>query len=160
MLCKLSQAQNHLLHLHWNRGGSTDGIDSNNGLTNGDCSNGILSFLALSPVSSFHLSIKVGLWILTEPTASFTRRSSWMKRERCVTMSWIHLSIPIHSSRHTGDWIIKVRAFTHNYSVLCHKNEVLRNVFVDFQNILHDLQIFSVFLLLVLVQPFPDIKKY
>lgn len=41
-----------------------------------------------------------------------------------------------------------------------YKNEVLRNVFVDFQNILHDLQIFSVFLLLDLVQPFPDIKKY
>ena len=50
----------------------------------GDYSNGILSFLALSPVFSFHLYIKVGLWILTEPTASFTRRSSWMKRERAL----------------------------------------------------------------------------
>ena len=67
----------------------TDGTDSNEGLTNGDCSNGILSFLALSPVFSFHISIKVGLWILTEPTASFTRRSSWMKREKSVIMSWI-----------------------------------------------------------------------
>lgn len=36
-----------------NRGGSTDVTDSNKGLTNGDCSNGILSFLALSPVFSF-----------------------------------------------------------------------------------------------------------
>ena len=55
----------------------------------GDYSNGILSFLALSPVFSFHLSIKVGLWILTEPTASFTRRSSWMRIERSFTMNWI-----------------------------------------------------------------------
>ena len=114
MLCKPSRVPSHLPHLHWNRGGSTGGTDSNKGLTNGDCSNGILSFLALSPVSSFHLSIKVGLWILTEPTASFTRRLSWMKRERRIIKSWIHLSIPIHSSRHTGDWIIKVQAFTHN----------------------------------------------
>ena len=59
------------------------------GQTNGDYSNGILSFSALSPVFSFHLYIKIGLWISTEPTASFTRRSSWMKRERSVTMSWI-----------------------------------------------------------------------
>lgn len=63
---------------------------------------------------SLFIPIKAGLWILTEPTASFTRRSSWMKRERGIIKSWIHLSIPIHSSRHTGDWIIKVRVFTHN----------------------------------------------
>ena len=55
----------------------------------GDCSNGILSFSALSPVSSFHLSIKVGLWISTEPTASFIRRSSWMNREKRIIKSWI-----------------------------------------------------------------------
>lgn len=55
---------------------STDGTDSDKGQTNGDYSNGILSFSALSPVFSFHLYIKIGLWILTEPTASFTRRSS------------------------------------------------------------------------------------
>lgn len=113
MLCKLSQAPDHLLHLRWNRGGSTGGTDSNKGLTNGDCSNGILSFLALSPVFSF-ISISIGLWILTELTEFSTRRLSLMKRERRIIKSWIHLSIPIHSSRHTGDWIIKVRAFTHN----------------------------------------------
>ena len=55
----------------------------------GDYSNGILSFLALSPVFSFHLSIKVGLWILTELTEFSTRRLSWMKRERKTIMSWI-----------------------------------------------------------------------
>ena len=114
MLCKPSQVLNHLLHLRWNRGGSTDGTDSDKGLTNGDCSNGILSFLALSPVFSFHPYIKAGLWTLTELTEFSTRRLSWMKRERRIIKSWIHLSIPIHSSRHTGDWIIKVRAFTHN----------------------------------------------
>ena len=65
------------------------GTDSNKGLTNGDYSNGILSFLALSPVPSFHLYIKIGLWILTKPTASSTRRLSWMKRERKTIMSWI-----------------------------------------------------------------------
>lgn len=70
---------------------------------NGDCSNGILSFLALSPVFSFHLSIKVRLWILTELTEFSTRRLSWMKRERRITKSWIHSSIPILYSRHTGD---------------------------------------------------------
>lgn len=74
---------------------------------NGDCSNGILSFLALSPVFSFHPYIKAGLWTLTEPTASSTRRLSWMKRERSVIMSWIHLSIPIHSSRLIGAWSIE-----------------------------------------------------
>ena len=84
MLRKPSQATRLLLHLHWNRGGSTDGTDSDKGLTNEDCSNGILSFLALSPVFSFHLYIKVGLWISTEPTASSTRRLSWMKR----ALSW------------------------------------------------------------------------
>lgn len=36
-------------------------IDLNIGLSNGDCSNGIFSFLVLLPVFSFHLSIKVGL---------------------------------------------------------------------------------------------------
>lgn len=114
MLCKPSQVLNHLLHQHWNRGGSTDETDSDKGLTNGDYSNGILSFSASLPVFSFHLYIKVGLWILTELTEFSTRRSSWMKRERGIIKSWIHLSTPIHSSRHTGDWIIKVRAFTHN----------------------------------------------
>ena len=107
MLCKLSQAPNHLLHLRWNHGGSTDGTDSNKGLTNGDCSNGILSFLALSPVFSFHLYIKIGLWILTEPTASFTRRSSWMKRERSVIMSWIRWFIRIRFSERIGVWSIE-----------------------------------------------------
>ena len=114
LFCKPSQVLNHLLHQHWNRGGSTDGTDSNKGQTNGDYSNGILSFLASSPVFSFHFYIKIGLWISTEQTASFTRRSSWMKRERSVTMSWIRWFTRIRSSRHTGDWIIKVRAFTHN----------------------------------------------
>ena len=107
MPCKTSQVPNRLLHLRWNRGGSTDGIDSNNGLTNGDCSNGILSFLALSPVFSFHLYIKIGLWILTGPTAFSTRRLSWMKRERGIIKSWIHLSIPILSSRLIGAWSIE-----------------------------------------------------
>lgn len=73
----------------------------------GDYSNGILSFLALSPVFSFHLSIKVGLWILTELTEFSTRRLSWMKRERRITKSWIHLSIPILSSRLIGAWSIE-----------------------------------------------------
>ena len=106
MLCKPSQVPNHLLHQHWNRGGSTDGTDSDKGLTNGDYSNGILSFLALSPVFSFHLYIKIGLWISTEPTASFTRRSSWMKRERSATMSWIHWFTRIHFSERIGVWSI------------------------------------------------------
>jgi hypothetical protein len=70
-------------------GGSTDGTDLNKGQINGDYSNGILSFLALSPVFSFHLYIKVGLWISAELTEFSTRRSSWMKRERSVIMSWI-----------------------------------------------------------------------
>lgn len=52
-------------------------------------SNGILSSMALSPVSSFHLYIKIGLWILTELTEFSTKRLSWMKRERKTTMSWI-----------------------------------------------------------------------
>lgn len=56
---------------------------------NGDYSNGILSFSASLPVFSFHPYIKAGLWTSTEPTASFIRRSSWMKREKSVTMSWI-----------------------------------------------------------------------
>ncbi len=68
----------------------------------GDYSNGILSFLALSPVFSFHLSIKVGLWILTELTEFSTRRLSWMKRERRIIKSWIHLFTRIHSSRLIG----------------------------------------------------------
>ena len=75
---------------------------SNKGQTNGDCSNGILSFLALSPVFSFHPYIKAGLWTLTEPTVSSTRRLSWMKRERRIIKSWIHLSTRIHSSRLLG----------------------------------------------------------
>ena len=60
----------------------------------------------LSPVSSFLLYIKIGLWISTEPTASFTRRSSWMKRERRIIKSWIHSSIPIFSLRLIGAWSI------------------------------------------------------
>ena len=107
MLRKPSQAQNHLFHLHWNRGGSTDGTDSDKGLTNGDCFNGILSFLALSPVFSFHLYIKVGLWISTEPTASSTRRLSWMKREKSVTMSWIRWFTRIRFSERIGIWGIE-----------------------------------------------------
>ena len=107
MLCKPSQVPNHLLHLRWNRGGSIDGTVANKGLTNGDCSNGILSFLALSPVFSFHLYIKIGLWILTELTEFSTRRLSWMKRERKTIMSWIHLSTRILSSRLIGAWSIK-----------------------------------------------------
>ena len=107
MLCKPSQVPNHLLHQHWNHGGSTDGTDSDKGQTNGDCSNGILSFLALSPVSSFHLYIKIGLWILTEPTASFTRRSSWMRRERNVTMSRIRWFTRIRFSERIGVWSIE-----------------------------------------------------
>ena len=55
----------------------------------GDCSNGILSFSASLPVFSFHPYIKAELWTLTEPTASSTRRLSWMKRERKTIMSWI-----------------------------------------------------------------------
>ena len=107
MLCKPSQVPNHLLHQHWNRGGSTDGTDSNEGLPNGDYSNGIFSFSALSPVFSFHLYIKIGLWISTEPTASFTRRSSWMRRERNVTMSWIRWFTRIHFSERIGVWNIE-----------------------------------------------------
>ena len=107
MLCKPSQVLNHLLHLHWNHGGSTDGTDSDKGQTNGDYSNGILSFSALSPVFSFHFYIKIGLWILTEPTASFTRRSSWMKRERSVIMSWIRWFIRILFSERIGVWSIE-----------------------------------------------------
>ena len=60
------------------------------------------TFLALSPVFSFHPYIKAGLWTLTEPTASSTRRLSWMKRERRIIKSWIHLSTRIHSSRLLG----------------------------------------------------------
>ena len=110
LFCKPSQVLNHLLHLRWNHGGSTDGTDSNKGQTNGDCSNGILSFLALSPAFSFHLYIKVGLWISTEPTASFTRRSSWMKRERSVIMSWIRWFIRILFSERIGVWSIDTSA--------------------------------------------------
>lgn len=73
----------------------------------GDYSNGILSFLALSPVFSFHLSIKVGLWILTGPTAFSKRRLSWMKRERKTIMSWIRWFTPIRFSRHIGVWNIE-----------------------------------------------------
>ena len=110
LFCKPSQVPSHLLHLRWNRGCSTDGTDSNKGLTNGDCSNGILSFLSflpLSPVSSFHLYIKVGLWISTEPAAFFTRKLSWMKRERKTIMSWIRWFTPIRFSRHIGVWNIE-----------------------------------------------------
>ena len=89
------------------RTGVTDGTDSNKGQINGDYSNGILLFLALSPVFSFHLSIKVGLWILTELTEFSTRRLSWMKRERRIIKSWIHSSIPILSSRLIGAWSIE-----------------------------------------------------
>ena len=39
------------------------------------------------------------------------------------------------------------------------KNKVLRNVFVDFQNILHVLQIFSVFLLVDLVYHFQTLRN-
>ena len=106
MLRKPSQATRLLLHLHWNRGGSTDGTDSDKGLTNEDCSNGILSFLALSPVFSFHLYIKIGLWISTEPTASSTRRLSWMKREKSVTMSWIRWFTRILFLERIGVWSI------------------------------------------------------
>ena len=56
---------------------------------NGDYSNGILLFSASLPVFSFHLYIKVGLWISTELTEFSTRRSSWMKIEKNVIMSWI-----------------------------------------------------------------------
>ena len=96
-----------LLHRVGEKFKATDGTDSNKGLTNGDCSNGILSFSASLPVFSFHLYIKVGLWISTEPTVSFTRRSSWMKRERRIIKSWIHSSIPILSSRLIGAWSIE-----------------------------------------------------
>ena len=102
LFCKPSQVLNHLLHLRWNHGGSTDGTNSNKGLTNEDYSNGILSFLVLSPVFSFHLYIKIGLWILTELTEFSTRRLSLMKRERRIIKSWIHLSTRIHSSKHIG----------------------------------------------------------
>lgn len=47
----------------------------------------ILGIIASIFFSSLY---QIGLWISTEPTASFTRRSSWMKRERSATMSWIH----------------------------------------------------------------------
>ena len=107
MPCKPSQAPDHLLHLRWNRGGSIDGTVSDKGQTNGDYSNGILSFSALSPVFSFHLYIKIGLWILTEPTASFTRRSSWMKRERKTIMSWIRWFTRIRFSERIGVWSIE-----------------------------------------------------
>ena len=73
----------------------------------GDYSNGILSFLALSLVFSFHLYIKIGLWILTGPTAFSTRRLSWMKRERKTIMSWIRWFTPIRFSRHIGVWNIE-----------------------------------------------------
>ena len=106
MLRKPSQATRLLLHLRWNHGGSTDGTDSNKGLTNGDCSNGILSFLALSPVFSFHLYIKVGLWTLTELTEFSTRRLSWMKRERRIIKSWIRWFIRIRFSERIGVWNI------------------------------------------------------
>ena len=68
------QVPSHLLHLHWNHGGSTDGTDSNKRLTNGDCSNGILSFLALSPVFSFHLSIKVRFMDLDRTNRIFYKK--------------------------------------------------------------------------------------
>ena len=55
----------------------------------------------------FHLYIKVGLWILTELTEFSTRRLSWMKRERSIIKSWIHLSNRIHSSKHIGAWSIE-----------------------------------------------------
>ena len=54
----------------------------------------------------FYPCIKAGLWTLTEPTASFTRRSSWMKRERSVTMSWIRWFIRILFSERIGVWSI------------------------------------------------------
>ena len=73
----------------------------------GDYSNGILSFSALSPVFSFLLYIKIGLWILTGPTAFSTRRLSWMKRERKTIMSWIRWFTPIRFSRHIGVWNIE-----------------------------------------------------
>ena len=93
-----------LLHRVGEKFKATDGTDSNKGLTNGDYSNGILS---LSPVYSFHLYIKIGLWILTELTEFSTRRLSWMKRERRIIKSWIHSSIPILSSRLIGAWSIE-----------------------------------------------------
>ena len=93
-----------LLHRVGEKFKATDGTDSNKGLTNGDYSNGILS---LSPVFSFHLYIKIGLWILTELTEFSTRRLSWMKRERRIIKSWIHSSIPILSSRLIGAWSIE-----------------------------------------------------
>lgn len=46
----------------------------------------ILAIIACDLFSSLY---QIGLWTLTEPTASSTRRLSWMKRERSVTMSWI-----------------------------------------------------------------------
>ena len=76
-----------LLHRVGEKFKAADGTDSNKGQTNGDYSNGILSFLALSPVFSFYLSIKVRLWILTELTEFSTRRLSWMKRERRIIKS-------------------------------------------------------------------------
>ena len=66
----------------------------------------ILGIIACVLFSSLYQS-RVMLWTLTEPTASSTRRLSWMKRERSVIMSWIHLSIPIHSSRLIGAWSIE-----------------------------------------------------
>ena len=106
LFCEPSQVLNHLLHLRWNRGGSTGGTDSDKGQTNGDYSNGILSFLPLSPVFSFHLYIKVGLWISTELTEFSTRRSSWMKREKSVIMSWIRWFTRIRFSERIGVWSI------------------------------------------------------
>ena len=73
----------------------------------GDCSNGILSFSASLPVFSFHPYIKAELWTLTEPTASSTRRLSWMKRERKTIMSWIRWFTPIRFSRPIGVWNIE-----------------------------------------------------
>ena len=106
MCCKPLLTPSLLNRQPWKHGGSTDGTDSNKGLTNGDYSNGILSFSALSPVFSFHPYIKAGLWTLTEPTVSFTRRSSWMKRERSITMSWIRWFIRILFSERIGVWSI------------------------------------------------------
>lgn len=52
-----------------------------------DYSNGILSFLALSPVFSFHLYIKVGLWILTELTEFSTCWSGGNRRGESLPVS-------------------------------------------------------------------------
>lgn len=61
----------------------------------------ILGIIACVLFSSLYQS-RVMLWTLTEPTASSTRRLSWMKRERRIIKSWIHLSTRIHSSRLLG----------------------------------------------------------